>query len=513
PTLFRIALWSGYDLSEALIHKDGADFSAFLFRNMNSLAVIAAFSGFVAFWWRCLALSDQRSAPSRFVWIALGICSLLIHSAMTFPMAATVSALLLLSLTCELFLRTPPLNSAVNSLSTTDRENGSDVLDWASNSNLSSSVSIRRSASLAVCGAVIAAASMIFSLLVPFSLPLILLSVLTVSILWRLLSIRIVSRILSAERLQISAMLLLAAFPLFSSALINLNFSLRTELESASAILILQALQYGMLLTTILLMRQCVRLLPSNIVSSAPEPFFRQHLSLIVLGAAAGFALLVYSVDAGVMLGIGTAFFAVLIISGQHWIPGRRVVAAAGAGVVMLPTLLISFDTEHAGTILFSERSLEASRVGVNRDLIPQSDAGRLAERRMTALGEVQVWRRSGEVFEFRLNGRSLGYVSRDPEITPQPAEEIIPTILMMSMHSQPGRILILGDDTGVGLRVCSHFPVQRIVALRSSPEMTELAQRYTWKAAEVSPLTDERITIRHLAGPEALQSRPSVPF
>ncbi|MFN9717974.1 MAG: spermidine synthase, partial [Planctomycetota bacterium] len=153
-------------------------------------------------------------------------------------------------------------------------------------------------------------------------------------------------------------------------------------------------------------------------------------------------------------------------------------------------------------------RTFAAMQRGLSRDLIHQSDANRLIETVKTTSGTISVWRRGGHVFEFQQNGVALGRVSSDVRVTPQPAEDVLPSILGLTCHPQPGRVLLRGDDTGVCLRSVTHFPVQEIMALRAESELTKLAQKYTWNSQETAADEDSRVQIRHDTPMVALRDR-----
>ena len=120
-----------------------------------------------------------------------------------------------------------------------------------------------------------------------------------------------------------------------------------------------------------------------------------------------------------------------------------------------------------------------AQQRGLESELIAQSDASRLLETVATSEGELTIWRRLGQVAEFRLQGVAQGQVSARTDVTPQPAEDILPAILGLANHPQPGRVLVLGDETGAMLRTVPHFPVQEIVGLRTSTACTARAVFY----------------------------------
>ena len=172
-----------------------------------------------------------------------------------------------------------------------------------------------------------------------------------------------------------------------------------------------------------------------------------------------------------------------------------------------------SFDLATSSRILFSDRTMTAVHLGLDKELIAQSDASRLLQEVITSRGKLQVWRRSSQILEFRRDGRLLGQISSDSSLTPQPIQDILPAVLPLVVHRRPDRILVIGDDTGACLNACSRFPVQRIVAIRQCRALTALVSEYSWSQSDVAPNDDPRVTIRHAEAPVAMCQLPEVQF
>lgn len=188
----------------------------------------------------------------------------------------------------------------------------------------------------------------------------------------------------------------------------------------------------------------------------------------------------------------------------------RTLKLSASAAILLVPLLTLSgrFDTARTSSLIFSPRTQAAIERGVEEDLIPQSDANRLMKTATGSTGEFSVWKRAGNVVEFLRNGVSLGKVSTDTNLSPQPAEEILPAIMALVCHSKPSRVLVLGDDTGACLRTCCHFPVQEIIAVRSDTSLTDLAHDFTWRGQDIPADKDERVRILHVPQIIALKDR-----
>lgn len=159
-------------------------------------------------------------------------------------------------------------------------------------------------------------------------------------------------------------------------------------------------------------------------------------------------------------------------------------------------------------SLMFSDRTAAATRRGLERDLIPYSDASRLLASVRSQDGDLSVWRQSNQLLDLRRNGISLGRISTDTSIVPQPPEDILPAVLGFVSHPKPDRVLLLGDETGVCLRTVSHFPIREIVAVRSSEVLTDLIRQLTWHNEQDAPVNDSRISIRHEPSLLALRRR-----
>ena len=178
--------------------------------------------------------------------------------------------------------------------------------------------------------------------------------------------------------------------------------------------------------------------------------------------------------------------------------PFPRMHLAVITVTVVLATTLGSPQTASLSRLMFSERTRMALQHNVAPELISQSAPGRLVETRVTSVGEVAVWKLGGNIIEFRRNGISQGAVSSSPDTTPQPPEDVLPLILAICNHPQPGQVMLLGDDSGAALRSSTHFPVQQILAVRQDSQLTQLAAAHVWNNSPQKPTDDTRVRIEH---------------
>jgi len=391
----------------------------------------------------------------------------------------------------------------------------------------------------AAAGVLIVAVSEIMTRLMPGSLPLMLTTVSIAAAGLLLLTHPRMLRLLTPGGMNTISLLILACVPMMFLLLADLNLSINTSVNSSVMILLLRAIQCAVLVVAALgpacnsgalrsrasnpLIRPSATFSPDLGGEGTDVDAVKGSVMLrsqwfetrpgtavvlpIMIGVVLSLAAIARGVSPAVVLGCGIVLHAVAAFAGSisarplnSWriLSLRRL--AVPAMVIVGPVLVFAggFDTAHTTSLLFSSRTAAAMQRGVDRDLIPQSDANRLITVSPMSDGEITVWRRAGNVFEFQRNGMSLGRVSSDTTLSPQPVEEILPAILPLVSHPQPERVLLLGDDTGACLRTCSHFPVQEIVAVRNDWRLTELARRFTWSSLQTPPDQDDRIAILH---------------
>ena len=352
------------------------------------------------------------------------------------------------------------------------------------------------------------------SRLLPISVPVMLLSVGIAACGLLAGSAPKVVNILNAKAMNAIALLIVAAFPIMFTGLAEFNLWVSNHEGSALGVIIVRALQCAGL--------EMAVLLPAVLASSdAPS---RSGGRVELLSATGGIVLGLILVSRGfspllvMMTGLLLHTWALFTgirktnsdLEWQIKVKSRVVTLRASSAMFAIPCLIVlgNFDTVRTSSLLFSARTSAAIERGVDRDLIAQSDANRLVATVAAGSGEFSVWRRAGNVVEFQRNGVSLGKVSTNTTLSPQPAEEILPAIMALVSHPRPSRVLLLGDDNGACLRTCSNFPVSEIVAVRSERGLTELAHRFTWSGQAVPADEDSRVRILHTLPIIALKDR-----
>jgi hypothetical protein len=189
---------------------------------------------------------------------------------------------------------------------------------------------------------------------------------------------------------------------------------------------------------------------------------------------------------------------------------GRRrgIVAVVSLVLTAVPLTAPKFDGHTASRLVFSARTYAARSRGIAAELIRHTEPSRLTEVSVGIGGELAVWRNSAAGIEILRSGVLTARASSDTRISPQSPEEVLPAILGLCNHSRPGRVLLLGDDSGAVLRTCTHFPLQQIVAVRTDAATTAAAQKFLWEQSPDRPDLDNRVKLHHADLPLAVRNR-----
>ena len=185
-----------------------------------------------------------------------------------------------------------------------------------------------------------------------------------------------------------------------------------------------------------------------------------------------------------------------------------RVSAVCCLALLTVPLCAPQFDIHTASRLVFSSRTYAARSRGVAAELIRHTEPARQAAVSTGVGGELAVWRNSAAGVEILRSGIVTARASSDTRISPQSPEEVLPAILGLCNHLRPGRVLLLGDDSGAVLRTCTHFPVQQIVAVRTDTATTAVARKYLWEPSPDRPDLDERVRLQHSDLPLAVRNQ-----
>ncbi len=470
-------------------------FKAMLFPALSVAMIVACSS----LYFQSIASTEDSIWVQSFLFGSVGVLALLLHSFVEWPLAATSSAAIIVSLiACRLFKPLSFLAGVDESISAGPPQKPlPEIL-------------MHFGATGILLVGIIEGLSRLF----PVSLPVLVAAIGITAAGVLGLSSGTSVRVFRAAGLNTISLLILALFPVLFAVLGEMNLWGNTNVGSSSVVIALRALQLATLLIA--------AVLPA--VLSVREDRRRMVGQLALLAVIPGILLGLVLIGQGfspvVLLAVGILCQAIATILDFRATSSDRIVPVkvrslaiprgASMGLLLIPVIALcgNLDSTRISSLIFSPRTAAAIERGVDKDLIAESDANRLLVTCSGASGELSVWRRAGNVVEFQRNGISLGRVSTDIKQSPQPAEEVLPGILAMANHEKPGRVLILGDDTGACLRSCSHFPVQEIVAIRSDMRLTSLVTRFTWSTDEFPADKDSRVRILHAPQTMALRDR-----
>ncbi len=363
-------------------------------------------------------------------------------------------------------------------------------------------------------GILIVAIAEVMCRLMPCSLPVLIQTACITAFMLSVFTRPLAIRLLTSRGIQFMGILALASLPILFDTLAGLNLTLNSSGLSAFPVLLLRSIQCSFFATAAILPAVCMTYGSRRPVSCQVTVLSLAGGILLAVVAAANGNSPLLLLAAGILVYVATQSFQILSENRMSVVAfhGKAMVQVCFLSILCLMcSMMVGFgsvNTARTSSLLFSERTAAAIQRGVERDLIAQSHVNRLVSRVQTAAGEVTVWRRAGNVLEFQRNGVPVGRVSTDTSVTPQPAEEFLPAIFGLASHPHPARVLLLGDDTGVCLRTCSHFPVQEIVAVRSDRRITDLARRFTWSGQQLPSDQDERVQMLHEPGMIALSRR-----
>jgi len=258
--------------------------------------------------------------------------------------------------------------------------------------------------------------------------------------------------------------------PWLYSSLMSWNLHLTAMSPSALRILAAQGAQLAAWsAVTLLATISGARLLtPGQPLSRCFQP------AMILCGVAISWMLSMLAIHPGQLAAVGVAIVAAIPLillrqapeSGGRFSSSRIIMTGAAAAAV----LTLSFrppDLAAPSRLLFTARAQAAVARGIDRKMIPMTDASRLIDCRETPSGTFTLWRTHGDRMEWRINGIPVGSASRDTETTPQPAADVLACVLPLTVHPHPGSVLLLDDVSGTGLEVCRQFPLHCVLAVR----------------------------------------------
>ncbi len=429
---------------------------------------------------RCLHGPTSGRVVMSLPAVALGAMLMLIHGWFVFPLAATVTVCLFAAaVLCEI---STTADTLTDERSETSVANENSAARWIS-------IAMMFGSTLLLIGSV-----NLIGQLIQLNLPIVFMSSFLAALIITGMMFGIMRRKVAPAAGLVAAIAVLAMFPHALGLLTDWNLSITTT-SGAFGMLMQRSVQLAIIVAA--------SVLPAVVIARSES---RSGTCLAVLiGMILAFAWLGRGYSVGLLMSVGMMIHGTALAMHFRQQPAvntrstlNRIAVVAALILAVMPSIKPNTDTSMASSLLFSPRTIAAIERGLSKDLIDQSDANRLIESAATDAGNISVWRRAGHVYEFQRNGTALGRVSADVRVTPQPPEDVLPVIVGLISHPQPGRVLLLGDDTGVCLRSSTNFPVHEIIALRSMPELTEFAKKFTWNSQETPADRDNRVQIRH---------------
>ena len=432
-----------------------------------------------------LVFASPEKTPSPFVRLsgfAFGSALMLCHGLMPFPLAVTTSVLIVLVVATRIWK--PAL---------TDE-------------GTPSSLSIPRFLSFVGTGMLLFVSLRWASFYFSLTIDVLCLGAAMMCVLLAATRVPFVSRFFSMPLVALSSIVAIASLPLMSTIFVDLNLWINAGQHGGIIVLLLRALQVGILLTLSIV--SCLR----NDVA--------QNASFRDVGFAVSGFTMAFALAGWLPLVCLIAAFAVAYVAFAMTTPGwrrldlastnddtqassksvyRRFAAhIAGCVAVVLVVCFLPSSVTSNTDLLFSSRATNAYRMGVPAEMVRQSGSRRFLEEIETPDGRLTAWRTSGDRLELRKNGQPLANATVNPSTSPQPIADALTTVIPLVLHRNAQSTLLLGDYAGVGVNTCVNFPLQEIVVVHPNSVTTETAERLIWEKSDDSPFADERVQVRH---------------
>ena len=329
------------------------------------------------------------------------------------------------------------------------------------------------------------------------------------------LSRRITDRLIHPYCL-FGSVILLSSLPLLSNQLVNLNLLANAAVSSVTLLTLVRAMQVAFFGGVCLACWRGFNSAATNRRSTATVSTIPVILTGIVAAVGCSGAALSVRWEFAVAIAF---LVAPLFIVKAAKDDGQIGSAVASRGVwfstaaTAFLIILVSKDSVANSQLLFSARAAQEYKSGMAPDVIAQSDCQRLLEQHNSNSGAIAVWRKRGGLIELRRNGLPLGTVSSNTIITPQYVADSLTAVLPLVMHQNAQSVLVLGDETGVAMRVCCGFPIHTIEAVRPDQLLTALANKFAWNFLTTAPSDDDRVHLRRDSVATTLRQKRDVRF
>lgn len=183
-----------------------------------------------------------------------------------------------------------------------------------------------------------------------------------------------------------------------------------------------------------------------------------------------------------------------------------RLAWGSGAVVGLLASVMIlgTYQPDFAARTLFSTQIFQTWRNGKGLSQITGLDEVRLLAVRESATGTLTYWRHQGSHCQVRENGIPAGRLSENETLVPQPTAGILSAVLPLSLHAAPRGVLLLGLESGLGLKTILEFPVMQVECLEENQTLIDEAREGVLGGVMATSLADDRVRLyqadRHLA-------------
>ena len=198
------------------------------------------------------------------------------------------------------------------------------------------------------------------------------------------------------------------------------------------------------------------------------------------------------------------------------WVASIRTAIVAGcllAVALSLPMWSSHDDASRTAKLLFSTPAFVAYRSGWDIEHLSALDDLRLIHRHEGSSGSLTLWR--GRVAELyvREAGVPRSVLTKNPQIVPQFAPEVLQAVYSLVLSDRPSRVLLLGLSAGVPLSTCLEFPIREAVCVEGDSSLIDLVRGPLTRETGIDPLIDDRVTLQRISPELALMTRETEPF
>jgi spermidine synthase len=306
--------------------------------------------------------------------------------------------------------------------------------------------------------------------------------------------------------------LLLASQPWLVDVSLWMNSSLTTVtwlIAARATLLIVTTVPFGLALSGIAISKAAdVR---GNLIGWGAPFLIGLAGAMVALGSRIGTIPLMAGCGGLLLLGAGT-----MRVYSSGWNVSLRRAIAMGSLAAMalsLPLWRSCDDASRAAKLLFSTPAFIAYRSGWDLKHLPSLDDFRMIHRLEGTSGPLTLWRgRVAEVY-IRESGVPRSVLTKNPEMLPQFAPEVLQAVYSLVLCDRPGRVLLLGLSAGVPLNTCLKFPIREAVCVEGDSNLIALVRGPLAREIGYDPLTDDRVTLQPISPELALMTRPTESF